>query len=284
MSPELCPISDPDVPEVAQFLDACMEPGVSDWRAALAVPWGYEGPNRGFMLREGEAPGRIVGAYVAYYSEQRLNGSVDRFCNLGTWCVEEEHRAHGLRLYRALLDQQGFHFTDLTPSETVTRLNQRAGFRALATEAAALPPWPGRARGARIALDPAGIERILGGADLDAYRDHAGAPAAIHAAVGRAGRSCYVVARRDRLKRLPVLRVLHVSDPELFHEVAKPLAGRMLAANRACALVVEDRLAGGRVRGAIGIGSRQTRMVHGETLDPGRLGYLYSELVCLPAS
>ena len=58
-----------------------------------------------------------------------IDGRVERFCNLGAWCVLPEHRFHALRLLKALLAQDGYHFTDLSPSGNVVGLNERLGFR-----------------------------------------------------------------------------------------------------------------------------------------------------------
>ncbi len=282
MQVELSPISDPDVPLVARFLDAHMDSPLSEWDSALAVPWTADAPNRGFMLREGE---RIVGAYVAYYSSQSVGGREETFCNLGTWFVLPEFRTHSLRLLDAMLSQDGVNFTDLTPSKAVTRINGRFGFRTLDADAGVLLrwPWPARSKGARIAIARSEIEAALEGPDLRAYRDHAGAPGAIHAAIERGGRSCYVVARRDRTRGLTVLRALHVSDPGLFLDAHAPLTRRLLTAHRALGLVVEDRLVGSLPRGALPLRSRQARMFRGDHLEPGDVGYLYTELVCLPS-
>ena len=88
----------------------------------------------------------IVGAHLAFYSERVIDGRLERFCNLGAWCVLPEHRFHALRLLKALLAQDGYHFTDLSPSGNVIGLNTRLGFRFLDTTATAIPnlPWPSR--------------------------------------------------------------------------------------------------------------------------------------------
>ena len=281
MAVVLSPITDSDLPRVAQFFERSMESRVEDWGAVLTAPWPDDWPNRGYMLLDGD---RIVGAYVAYYSTQEVGGREQRVCNLGSWCVEPGHRMQSLRLLKALLGQEGLAFTDLTPSESVVRINRRLGFETLDTDAWVVPyaPLPLGGRRASVVEDPAHIRALLTGAELAAYEDHAAAPGALHAAIERDGHACWLVCRRDRMKGLPVLRVLHVGDRGLFRETAVGLSGRLLRRHRCVALVVEDRLAGFRPRLSLRLRSRQPRMFRGEQLSPEDVRYLYTELVRLP--
>ena len=54
------------------------------------------------------------------------------------------YRLHGLRLLKAVLRQEGYHFTDLSPSGNVVGINERLRFRFLDTTTALVPnlPWP----------------------------------------------------------------------------------------------------------------------------------------------
>ena len=112
-----------------------------EWARSLDVPWRVDKPNNGFMLLD---DGRLVGAHLAYYSERLIDGRPERFCNLGACCVLPEHRFHSLRLLKALLSQEGYHFTDLSPYGSVIALNERLDFRFLDTSSALVPnfPWP----------------------------------------------------------------------------------------------------------------------------------------------
>ena len=131
-SVEVKPITDADMQAVAEFLHRDMGSAVStaDWHRAMTPSWDVEQPNHGYLLREN---GRVVGAYLALYSERMIDGRPRRICNLGVWCVADEHRATGLRLLRSLLRQRGYTFTDLTPNPTVVALNNRLGFASLDT-------------------------------------------------------------------------------------------------------------------------------------------------------
>ena len=177
MTVELVPIMDTDVAAVADFLHANLNTRVSSstWSRVLSVPWKADTPNYGFMLRDGQ---RVLGVYVALYSERLMAGRVERFCNLASWSVLPEYRFHSIRLLKALLAQESYHFTDLAPNEKVEAVNARLKFRYLDTSVALLPhlPWPTLRGRTKISADADVIASTLAGPDLELYpRSCAGA-------------------------------------------------------------------------------------------------------------
>lgn len=281
---ELRPITEADVPAVAAFLHEHLNSRVpaEAWARATELPWSVERPNAGFMLL---SDGAVVGAHLAYYSEREIAGRTERFCDLGAFCVLPEHRFHALRLLKALLAQEGHHFTDLSPSGNVVGLNERLGFRFLDTTATVVPnlPWPSRPGRDTISSDPALIERTLEGAELRRYRDHAAAPAARHVLLMRGGEHCHVVFRRDRRKGLPLFAsILYASDPDLFRAMARPLARHLLLRHGLAVTLVERAVLDHRPRLSRTIAnSTRKKMFRSPSLEPADIDYLYTELVCL---
>jgi hypothetical protein len=274
---------DSDVHRVAEFLHCNLNPRVSvdHWARAADAPWEIERPNAGFMLLDGD---EVVGVQLAFYSERSIDGRCERFCNLGAWCVLPGYRFHSLWLLRAALAQEGFHFTDLSPSGNVVDVNSRLDFRFLDTLTILVPnlPWPSLPGRTVISSDPALIERTLTGTELQLYRDHAGAGAARHLVLIRDGEFCYVIFRRDRWKRVRLfVSVLHVSNPRLFRELARPLSRHLLLRHGALATLAEPRVAGYRPRQGFAIRSPRRKMFRSADLDPAKVDYLYSELVCV---
>ena len=279
---EIRPITDADVPAVAAFLHANLNERVATaaWARALETTWS-ERPNAGFMLL---ADGDVVGANLAFYSERTVDGKLERFCNLGALCVLPEHRFQALRLLKALLAQDGYHFTDLSPSGNVVGLNEKLGFRYLDTTTTLVPnlPWPSRPGRDTVSADPAVIERTLTGRDLERYRDHAGAPAARHVLLARDGEHCHVVFRKDRRKGVPLFAtVLHVSNPDLFGRMAGPFARHLLVRHRVAATLLERAVTDHRPRLSLSVAAPRQKMFRSPTLGPAQIDYLYSELVCL---
>ena len=276
------PITDADTWSVAEFLHVGMGARVpaADWHRLMTPPWDIEQPNHGYVLREN---GRVVGAYLALYSERLIDGSPRRICNLGVWCVAEEHRANGLRLLRKLLRQRGYTFTDLTPSETVVALNTRLGFTPLDTSTALVPnmPWPVRSRGVRVADTPNEIHELLSGPEQTIYRDHA-ATAVHHVVLVKGDQSCYVIFRRERRKRLPLFAsILYVGNRDLFRDCAPHFYRYLLFRHGMVATLAEIRVVGHRPKRAVMVAG-WSKMYLSEDLEPAQIDYLYSELTCRP--
>ena len=280
---ELRPITSADIERVAAFLHAHLNSRISaaDWAAAMEPLWSDGWPNHGFFLQQ---QGEIVGAHLAFYSERMIHGSLERFCNLGAWCVLEQYRAHGLRLLSSLVGQRGYHFTDLSPSGNVVAINRRLRFASLDTTTAAVPnmPWPVPARGIRVSSASDEVARTLTGHNSDIYWDHADTAAARHVVISRDNDHCYVIWRHDRRKRLPIFgSVLYVSDPELFGEAALLFSRHLLLRHRVLVTLAELRVVGSRPPRSIMLPQARPKMFRSDRLKPDQIDYLYSELTCV---
>ena len=107
----------------------------------VSQDWCPSKPNNGFLIRH---EGRIVGGIGAIYAERLVRGRTERFCNITSWCVLDAFRAQSMRLAMALTGQPGFHFTDLTPTEVVSKTLQFLKFKPMNERQAIWPnlPWP----------------------------------------------------------------------------------------------------------------------------------------------
>lgn len=280
MTVELSPITDADIAAVADFLHVKYEDRIPWARSLLTVPWKVAAPNHGFMLRDGQ---RIVGVHMAFYSERLIAGRMERFCDLGTWYVLPEFRSHSIRLIKALLAQDGYHFTALTPGDKVVTIHTRLGFHRLDTSAALIPnlPWPTPPGRTTISADPDVIENTLAGAELELYRDHAQALAARHLVLLRGAASCYVMYRETRIKSVPVAVILHVSDPALFHRAIVPLTRHLLIRHRLLVTLAELRVIGHRPPLSFKV-TPWPKLYRSASVAPDQIDDLYSELVCVP--
>jgi hypothetical protein len=226
----------------------------------------------------------VVGANIAFYSERVIDSRTERFCNLGAWCVAEEHRLQGLRLVKAVLAQDGYHFTDLSPSGNVPAINEKLGFQYLDTTTAIVPnlPWPSLPGRMKISASPQAIESALSGEALRIYRDHRETAAARHLVVSQGDRHCYVIFRKDRRKGLALFAsILYVSDPGMFATIAGPLARHLLVRHRIPLTLLERAVVPYAPRLSRSIQSPRRKMFRSPTLGPAQIDYLYSELVCL---
>lgn len=280
MTVELTAITDADIAMVAEFLHANLDHRVPWARSISAVPWKVEAPNHGFMLKDGQ---RVVGAQLVFYAERPMAGQLERFGNLSAWYVLPGFRFHSIGLLMAVLAQDGYHFTCLSPSREVASIVARLKFRSLDTTAALVPnlPWPSLAGGTRISADPNVIERTLTGPELELYHDHADALAAHHLLLVRGRDSCYVMYREMRFKGLPFAVILHVSNPELFRRALRVLTRHLLLRHRLVATRAELRTIGRRPPLSF---KRDPwpKLYRSTRLEPAQIDDLYSELVCVP--
>lgn len=277
------PIRENDAVAVSAFLHTRLNAHVNPaaWQAVLSPPWSAEAPNHGFQLLAGD---RIVGAYVAVYSERDIDGELRRFCNLAAFCVLEDYRTHSVRLMRAILAQKEFEFTDFSPSGNVKALNERLGFAALDTATRLAPNLPRLPRrGLTVSDDPSVVAGVLTGQDARVYRDHLGAPAARHIVVLAGGEYAYLIVRKDRRKRLPLFSSpLYVGGSRSLLRSGWPQVGsHLLIRHGALATLAERRMLGFVPGLGIDLDNPRAKMFRSRTVPGEAIDYLYSELTLL---
>ena len=280
--PALEPIRDRELPAFCQFLTEQLssERTPEKWAEAFRQDWGVAKPNNGFLIRD---QGRIVGGIGAIYAERLIRGRPERFCNITSWCVLEAFRAQSMRLAMAVVSQPGFHFTDLTPTEVVSKTLQFLKFKPMNERQVVWPnvPWPfARFGGVRVVTAPDAIERALSPADAKVFRDHRHLPWLRHVALGPPGAFCHVVWKSNRLKRVPGAMVLAFSDPELFLRYRLPLAGHLLRCGNLYTRV-ESRLLPRLPKPSKELTGFRNKVFRSDTLAEADISNLYSEIVAL---
>lgn len=281
--PTLEPIRDEDLPEFCRFLreNLSRERSAEEWAKAFAQDWYPSKPNNGFLIRH---EGRIVGGIGAIYAERPVRGRLERFCNITSWCVLDAFRAQSVRLAMAVAAQPGFHFTDLTPTEVVSKTLQFLKFKPMNERHAIWPnlPWPFVPLGGiRVLSDPAQIGRLLAPDDAKAYRDHRHLPWLRHLAVGLTDAWCYVVWKRTRLKGITGAIVIALSDAELFLRYRLALGSHLLVHHGLLYTRVESRLLPRLPTLCIELSGYRGKVFRSDSLTAADMSNLYSELVAL---
>ena len=193
-------------------------------------------------------------------------------------------RAQSMRLAMALTGQPGFHFTDLTPTEVVSKTLQFLKFKPMNEQQAIWPnlPRPFAAwAGARVVSDPEEISRVLTVDDARAYRDHRHLPWLEHLAVGRMDAWCYVVWKRTRIRGVTGARILALSDPEAFLRYHGALGSHLLVHHGLLYTRVESRLLPRLPRLRVELSGYRNKVFKSDTLTAADMSNLYSELVAL---
>jgi hypothetical protein len=281
--PILEPIRDQDVSDFCRFLTQHLsrERTAEQWAEAFRQAWCADKPNNGFLIRE---HGRIVGGIGAIYAQRRIRERVERFCNITSWCVLDEFRAQSMRLAMAVTSQPGFHFTDFTPTEVVSKTLQFLKFKPMNERHAIWPNLPlplGLATGVRLVTKPARIAQVLAPDDAKAYRDHAHLPWLRHLAVGKAQAWCHVVWKPTRLKSMTGAMILAVSDAELFLRYRHTVGSHLLLRHGLPYTRLESRLLPRVPRDCIELAGYRNKVFKSDTLNAEDMTNLYSEIVAL---
>lgn len=281
--PSLHPIRDEDLPEFCRFLteNLSAERTPEAWAQAFLQNWYPDKPNNGFLLRH---DGRIVGGIGAIYAQRTVRGQLERFCNITSWCVLDEFRTQSGRLAMAVVSQPGFHFTDLTPTEVVSKTLQFFKFKPMNERHAVWPnvPWPfARLTGVRAIDDPDRIGEVLAPEDARVFRDHRHLPWLGHLAVGRPGAWCHIVWRRTRLKSVTGGMILSFSNADMFLRYRWAVGSYLLLRHALPFTRVESRLLPRVPRPALELAGYRNKVFRSETLAEADISNLYSEIVAL---
>lgn len=272
-----------DLPAVGRFLHENLNRRFSaeQWVSSVTHRWSADVPNHGMQLLE---DGRVVGVFLAIYSDQVVDGRVERFCNPHSWCVLDSHRRHGISLVLQLVRQKGYHFTMFTPNPKVAEVFRGLKFKDLdATQWTWLNlPSPAALRPGSFAVtDATSIEARLSGVALDEYRAHRDIPWLRFAAFGQGSASCLAIYKVIRWKRTQCAWLLHVSDPHLFMQHGGLLRTHLLRAHGLLTSRIEGRWLPSAPRGAFSTPRTQAKLFQSASLSDGKIRDVYSELMSL---
>lgn len=197
--------------------------------------------------------------------------------NLAAWYVDEPHRWLAARMLQKVVAREASVFTDLTPSSTVQKINQRLGFEILNEGFQVFPlPWTAlraRTQARIISPDEAGL--------ADATRATLDHHARLGCLVGvlRNGADQHpLIFSRMRRRGLPGVRIILTSSKRLVVDHLAVIS-RFLLRNRLFFLQMDANRADATIRSSISRWSAPT-YVKGAT-DRSGIDHTYSELVFL---
>jgi len=204
------------------------------WTTALArlqargAPEGC--PQFGYLL---EAEGHVVGALLLIFSER--NGQLR--CNLSSWYVAPEHRAHAAVLAAMATKLKHVTYLNTSPAPHTWPILKAQGYVQYSAGQFLALAALGRGRGRARRLTRCETDRLL--PEYDLLRAHAEAGCEVLVCDTAAGAAPFVFLRR-RIARgaLPAMQLIYARSTASFAACAGPL-GRHLAA-RGAPLVICD--------------------------------------------
>lgn len=276
--PTIEPITTETLPEFCRFLEQNMpaKRSAADWERGLRQQWLADHPNFGFLLRT-EA-GEVAGGIGAYYAARTILGRPEKFCNITSWCVLDAYRQQSMKLAMTVIRQEGFSFTDFSPTKVVAGTLKFFKFAELDDSEAVVLNLPGVGRPAL--SKPVDIEATLRGIALAAYHDHVRFPWLHHVVVGEPGDWCHIIYKRTKFKHLPAASLVHVGNKATLVRHFGQLSTFLLARGMVSTLVECRMLAA--VPWLAKVRSGFVRKVFlSSTVAAADIDYLYSERVAL---
>ena len=276
-------IQENHLPQVGKFLHDNLNSRFSTerWISSLTHGWAQSSPNYGMQLLDGDS---LVGVFCAIYSDQVIDGRLERFCNPHSWCVLETHRGHGIGLVLHLVKQTGYHFTMFTPNPKVAEVFLGLKFKNLDDRQYRCVNTPSVAAlraGSFAESRRDHIAEHLRGQDLLDFAAHRDIPWLNFVVFGDGADVCWVIYKRARWKRLPAAWVMYVSDALVFSRLDGLLRSHLLLKHGLLTIKVEARWLISAPALAWNETRTQPKLFLSKTLGPGQIRDVYSELMSL---
>lgn len=278
----IIPITLVDTARVAEFLHQHMnDQFTSDvWQKGISKSWLADTPNYGFMLIHNE---QIVGVLCAVYSEQYVSGKLEAFCNPHSWCVLPTFRSRSVDLVLAVIRQQGFHFTMLSPNQEGVVIFQFLKFKPLNNQVSILLNFPAlNTRSIKLTEDKQVAQQLLPQQSQKYYADHLAFPWLKLLVYGVDNQYGFIIFKKQQYKRLGCAMILYISDAALFHQCWSAIRSYLLFQYGMFSSKIETRLLGQQpIKTWIKPEQGGEKFYLSNQLSVEDVHYVYSELVTL---
>lgn len=280
---EICATTSDNLGAVCVFLHENLNQKicVEDWKIALTQKWSEEVPNHGFHLI---SEGNVVGVIGAIYSDQLRKGSIERFCNITSWCVLPDHRRMSMKLALAVVGQKGYHFTDLTPSDIVVDSLKFLNFKCMTSGYSFMPAIPLQlpAKGSSVLTEADKIEKSLDAETTRIYQDHkSSCPWFEFIAVKSAMGSCLVAFRRTKIQKLGAVEIIYISDAEVFEKNMSVISLHFLSKRLVFILKIESRFLNNPPKMTMHSPESPIKMFKSDSIPESEINNLYTEIFSL---
>lgn len=277
------PIASEDVRDVSTFLNKHLNASipVHEWLLSFQQQWCANPPDLGAKML---VDGQLVGVFPAIYSDQTIDGRVERICNPHSWCVLPEHRRQSIGLLLMLLRQPGAHFAMLSPNKRVAEIFRSLAFKDMGHDVciiACMPTREGRRNQEKIATGPAAILAALPESTRREYTAHRNIRWLRAVAIGPVGSSCLILYKPMQWKRMRGARLLGISDIALFNRNLDLIRHYFAVQEFMAFMRIESRFLARRPRLSIVTRLTEIKLYKSPTLVPGQIRDVYTELVAL---
>lgn len=252
------------------------------WSKIFCPNWVINEDYCGYALIEN---GIVVGFLGYIFCSRKIQDREEKFCNLTTWYVNEEYRAHSMMLLYPFLELEGYTLTNFTASSRVVEILKSLGFRTLDNRTVFLKPnllSPFKLkRKTSLIFDGPQFESLLSDSEKRIYNDHK-PYGCIHVVIRSESGNCYIVLSRLKIGRKPILTVRYLGNTQVFGMCGEGVLLELLFRLKALYIQIDERLLRGvQLNSGIIRQSEVEKLYKSDTLAPGDVDYLYSELILL---
>jgi hypothetical protein len=252
------------------------------WSRIFCPNWVINEDYCGYALIEN---GIVVGFLGYIFCTRKIQDREEKFCNLTTWYVNEEYRAQSMMLLYPFLELEGYTLTNFTASRRVVEILKSLGFRTLDNRTVFLKPnllSPFKLkRKTSLIFDGPQFESLLSDNEKRIYIDHK-PYGCTHVVIRSESGNCYIVMSRLRIGRKPILTVRYLGNAQVFGLCAEGVLLELLFRFKALYIRIDERLLRGvQLKSGIIRQSEVEKLYKSDTLAPGDVDYLYSELILL---
>jgi hypothetical protein len=274
-----------DFERVYPQIQQCFEDSLAreEWKKIFANYWESPEDFCGYMLLK---DGEVKGYLGLLFSNRNINNKIEKFCNLTSWCVNQECRSRSLPLLLEALKLKDYTFTNFTASPTVAAVLRRLGFTEFEVNQQVIFPIASFRFGPRECVcefDPNKIRNSLSPGDRVIFDDHQHFNCE-HLLLRSGSRYSYVILKRTWRKHLPFAKVHFLSDAGPFVAGIGKSMPKICLRLKVLGLMVDERYLGNhRLKRSVSYPhQRRAYFKPGSSaLDSTQIDTLYSELVVL---
>lgn len=258
-------------------------PGINreDWRRLFTSNWKSPEDFCGYLLLVNS---EVKGFLGLLFSTRTINGRLEKFCNMTSWIVRNEHRNQSLRLLLEGLKLPGYTFTNFTPSPNVAAILRKLGFTELKTSEQILFPNPSAVLDNskyRSIFDLEDVRARLSESDRTIFDDHRHLPCR-QLLIASENDYCYLVLKNRAHRHLPFARVHYVSNRKLFREVIEAVRNKICWKMKVAGVILnENYLDGARFNYSRAYPQQCPVFFKSGTVGENDIDTLYSEMILL---
>lgn len=221
-----------------------------DWRQLFENHWNNQEDFFGFALVD-EKTKKYIGYLGIIFSSREINRRFYKFANMTSWIIDSQYRRKGLgkKLFKEVMDLEGYTFTDFTASPETQPLLKNNGFKVLETNTILIYPRMKLrtlinlfSYKPSILTNPRKVRDCLNKVDLKIYNAHLKFKC-FHFLLKakKKGETCYLVLHKTFRGKRPFLKVHYLSNLEVFCKYISRVIGKISLRYRVYGITVDKR-------------------------------------------